>query len=126
MKFEQLCQSINMFFMQNPVIRILIPISAPIMLACAALQALGCFIALGGVVQALSYLGFFFMMLLILSECKFKMASTGLGVYTLMQGYLVLRSLLKYHVMNWGSIVYLLVFGYLTYLCYRKSLQINK
>lgn len=126
MKFEQLCQSINMFFMQNPIIRVLIPISTPIMVVCVVFHVLGYFIVLGSAIQALSFLGFFFTLLLILSECRFKMAAIGLGIYSLMHIYSVLRSLWKYHMMNWGSIVYLLVFGYLTYQCYRKSLQINR
>lgn len=60
MKFEQVCQSINMFFKQNPIIRVLIPISAPLMVGCAVIYALGYFIALGSAIQALSYVGFFF------------------------------------------------------------------
>ena len=126
MKFEQVCQTINTFFKQNPVIRILIPISVPLMLLCVAFQVLGNFIELGGFIQAVSYLGFFFMVILVLSECRFKMAFIGLGVYAVMHVYTILRFLLKYKIMSWASIMNLLDFGYLAYQCYRKSLQINK
>jgi len=126
MKFEQVCQSMNTFFKQNPIIRILIPISIPIMLICVAFQVMGYFIALGSVMQTVSYLGFFFMVLLVLSECRFKMAFIGLGIYALMHVYPTLLSLLKFHAMNWGGIINLLFFGYLAYQCYRKSLQINQ
>lgn len=126
MKFEQVCQTISTFFKQNPVIRILIPISVPLMLLCVTFQVLGNFIDLGDFIQAVSYLGFFFMVILVLSECRFKMAFIGLGVYAVMHVYTILRFLLKYKIMSWASIIKLLVFGYLAYQCYRKSLQINK
>jgi len=126
MKFEQVCQSMNSFFQQNSIIRVLLPISVPIMFVCVTVQWLGNLISLGGVANAISQIGFFLMVFLVLSSCNFKMASVGLGIYALMYLYYILRSLLKYHSLNWGSVVYLVVYGYFTYQCYRKSLQINR
>ena len=126
MKFEQVCQSINAFFAQNPIIRVLLPLSAPLMFVCVALQVLGNFISLGSVMSAVSYIGFLFMLILVLSECKFKMASIGLAIYAATYVYSLLRSIFKYHTVNWVSVIYLLLFGYFAFQSYRKSLQINK
>lgn len=126
MKFEQVCQSINAFFAQNPIIRVMLPLSVPLMFVCVALQVLGNFISLGSVMSALSYIGFLFMLILALSECKFKMASIGLAIYAATYVYSLLRSIFKYHTVNWVSVIYLLLFGYFAFQSYRKSLQINK
>ncbi len=126
MKFEQICKSMNIFFAQNAAMRILLPISIPIMMVCLILQWLGYFITLGGAVNAIAFLGFFFSILLVLSTCNFKMVSIGLGIFSLIYVYNIIRSLFKYHTLNWGSIIYFAVFGYLTYQCYKKSVQINQ
>lgn len=126
MKFEQVCKSMNTFFTQNAVIRILLPISIPIMMVCVILQWIGCFIALGGAINAVAFLGFFFTVVLVMSTCNFKIVSWGLGIYSMIHVYNIARSLFKYHTLNWGSFIYLVVFGYFAYQCYKKSIQINQ
>lgn len=125
MKFEQVCQPLNAYFAQHPVFRILLPLAIPLMLGCAGLNLLAFFISLGGVVNALVYLGFFLALLLVVSTCNFRMASVGLGLYALDYLLSMLRTLIKYHSMPYSSLIYCLVFGYLAFLAYRKSAILN-
>lgn len=126
MKFEQVCQSLNEFFMQKSIARVLLPLAVPLMFICVAFQWLGNFVSLGGVANAVSYLGFFFMMALVLSLCNFKMAAIGFIVFSLLYGFNVVKSLIKYRSMNWAGIIYLAVYLFFAYQSYKKSLQINQ
>lgn len=124
MKFEEVCRSFNVFLAQNHFISVLLPIAVPVMLVCVALQWLGMFVSLGGIVNAISYLGFFFMLLLVLSLCNFKMAAVGLGIYSLQYLFTFMKSLISYRSVNWAGIIYLAVYLYLAYRSYKKSLSI--
>lgn len=126
MKFEQICQSLNTYFTQNAIIRVLLPISMPLMFVCVILQILGRFISLGGAMNAIAFLAFFFFLLLVLSNCNFKMAAIGLGIFTITYLYNFVYSLLKYRTFNYNAVIYVLVFGFFTWQAWRKSLQINQ
>ncbi len=126
MKFEQVCQSLNAYFGQHPVFKVLLPLGMPIMMVCVILQEVGRFISLGSAMSTITFFGFFLGLLLVISLCNFKMAAIGLGIYALGYLYAVLRSLILYHSVNYSSIIYLLVFGFFAYEAYRKSLLINK
>lgn len=95
MKFEQVCQSALAYFQQHPVFKILLPISMPVMLVCVVLSLLQNLISLGGFVSALDYLLAF------------------------------LVSLIRYHSLSYGALVYLVVYGGLAFLSYRKSMTFN-
>lgn len=125
MKFEQICQSLNTYLGQNPVIRVLMPLGMPLMFVCVILQILGRFISLGSVISTVAFLGFFFFLLLVLSNCNFKMAAVGLGLFTITYLYSFLYSLFKYRNFNYSAVIYVLVFGFFAWQAWRKSLQIN-
>ena len=126
MKFEQVCQSLYSFLIQNRVIRSILPYAGLIMFLCAGLQLLGAFVSLGSFGYAGSYLGFLFMMLLVISMCSFKIAAIGWGIRSLQYLYYVLRAIINDLYMNWTVIIYLLVYVYFAYQCYKKSLEINE
>lgn len=126
MKFEQVCQSLYSYLIQNRVVRSILPYAGFIMFLCAGLQLLGSFVSLGSFAYTGSYLGFLFMMLLVLSLCSFKLAAIGWGIRSLQYLYYVLRAMLKDHYMNWTAIIYLLVYVCFAYQCYKKSLQVNE
>lgn len=125
MKFEQVCQSGLAYFQQHPVFKILLPISMPLMLACAVLQLVQNLISLGGFVSALIFLGFFLMLILTLSQCNFRMAAVGLGLFALDYLWSFLSVLIKYHSLSYGVLLYLAVYGGLAFLSYKKSIAFN-
>lgn len=126
MKLEQVCQALGAYFEQHPVFKVLMPLGTPIMLACVILQEVGLFVNLGSVVETIAYLGFFLGLLLVLAACNFKMSAAGMGIFALGYLFSVLRSLIQYHSIYYSGIIYLLLFGFLAYQSYRKSLLINK
>ncbi len=121
MKFERVCQSLNVYFAQHPVFKVLLPLSVPIMLVCAVLEVVGRFISLGGVVNILVFWGFLLGLLLVLSLCNFKMASIGLVIDG--AGYVLsfLINLIRYHYVSYSSLLYVLLFGFFAFQAYRKS-----
>lgn len=126
MKFEQVCQSGLMYFQQHPIFKTILPISMPLMLACAVLRLVQNFISLGAFVSALVYLGFFLMLILTLAQCNFTMVSVGLALFALDYLWSFLSSLFKYHSFAYGSVLYLAVYGGLAFLSYKKSMNFNQ
>lgn len=124
MNFEQVCQSLNVYFGQKPIFKVLLPLSVPLMMVCVVLQEVGRFISLGSVVSAVTYIGFFLGLLLVLSTCNFKMAAIGLGIFALGYAYHVIYSLIKYQYINYSSVIYLLLYGFLAYEAYKKSIKV--
>ena len=126
MKFEQVCQSINTYFSQKSFFRVLLPLSVPILLVCVVLDVVNCFIRLGSVMNVIVYFIFILAFLLVISTCNFKMIAISLGVEGLTYVYTIIYYLIKYRTFNYSAIIYLLVYGFLAYQAYRKSIQINK
>ena len=108
------------YFSQKPLINTLMPLSAPLMLIFVALRLLDNFINMDSAILAIAYLGFFFCLILTLSTCNFAMTTAGLGLYTL--DYIIgfLSSLIRVHYFSLSSLLYILVFGLLTYQSLRK------
>lgn len=125
MKFEQVCKPLNAYFSQHPIFRVLLPLAIPLMLLCEGLQVLGIFISLGGFVYAATFLGFFLFLILVVSTCDFRMASIGLAMVTAEHLISLLRSMILFRSLSYGSLVYVLVFGWLTLQAYRKSAMLN-
>lgn len=125
MKFEQVCQSGLAYFQQHPVLKVLLPISMPLMLGCAILRLVQNLISLGAFVSALVFLGFFLMMLLTLAQCNFRMVGIGFGLFALDYLWTFLSTLIKYHSLAYGSLLYLVVYGGMAFLSYKKSVSFN-
>lgn len=125
MKFEQVCQSGLAYFQQHPVFKVLLPISMPVMFGFVALRLLQNLISLGNFVSALTFLGFFLMLFLTLSQCNFRMSAFGLAGFALDYLLSFLTSLIKYKSLAYGSLLYLVVYGGLAFLSYKKSLTFN-
>lgn len=126
MKFEQVCQSGLSYFQQHPVFKILLPISMPLMLGCVILRLVQNLINLGAFVSALVFLGFFLMLILTLAQCNFRMVGIGLALFALDYLWTFLSTLIKYHSVAYGSLLYLVVYGGLAFLSYKKSASFNR
>ena len=125
MKFEQVCQSALVYFQDNRFFKILLPVSMPLMFVCAALRLLETFVSLGSFVSALVFIVFWLSLILTLSQCSFQIAAIGLGVFAL--DYLIsfISGLIRYHSVAYGTLLYLVVYGGLAFLSYKKSVSFN-
>lgn len=125
MKFEQVCQSALIYFQQHPIFKVLLPISMPLMFVCVLLRLVNNLISLGGFVSALTFLGFFLMLFLTLAQCNFRMVAFGLCGFTLDYVITFLVNLIRWHSLVYSSLLYILVFGGLAFLSYKKSMTFN-
>ncbi len=121
MKFENVCQTLNQYFKQNAIFRVLMPFAMIGMYVCAGLSLLGNFIYLGSLMNPLLYIGFWLFALLTLSNCDFKSAANGFGIYGIGYIYSVLYSLIKYKSLAYGALLYVALYGYFAFMAYRKS-----
>lgn len=125
MKIEQLCQTLHEYLAQFSQVRVLFPLAAPVLYVCGAIFVVNVFISFGSVISALAFLLGIVMMVLTLAQCQFLSLAIGLGLYALNYAVGVVRSLVLYRYVAYGSLIYLLFYGLLAYLAYRKSLSLR-
>ena len=123
MKFEQVCQTALAYFQQHPVFKILLPISMPLMLVCVVLRLVQNLVSLGSFVSALIFFAFLLMLFLTVAQCNFRMAAVGLAGFAL--DYLLSFVVSLYHSLAYGTLLYLVVYGGLAFLSYKKSMTFN-
>ena len=126
MKFEQVCQSALAYFQQHPVFKVLLPISMPVMLVCVVLRLVQNVISLGSFVSALLFFVFILMLFLTVAQCNFRVAAIGLAGFALDYLLSFATSLIRYHSLAYGTLLYLVVYGGLAFLSYKKSVEINR
>lgn len=66
MKFEQVCQTMNRYFLQKGIFKIMLPISTPIMIVCVGFQLLNRFVSIGGAMSTLTYIGALLSLILVM------------------------------------------------------------
>ncbi len=125
MKFEQVCQTALAYFQQHPVFKILLPISMPLMLVCVVLRLVQNLVSLGSFVSALIFFTFLLMLFLTVAQCNFRMAAVGLAGFALDYLLSFVVSLIRYHSLAYGTLLYLVVYGGLAFLSYKKSMTFN-
>lgn len=125
MKIEQFCQYLKEYISQFSVVRILMPLSMILLYVCGGLFALNSLISIGSVVSALVFLLGVVMMVLVLSQCQFLPLAIGLGLYALYYVINFLRTLIVMHYLPYSTLIYLLFYGALAFLAYRKSLSLR-
>lgn len=126
MKFEQVCQPLNAYFAQHPIFRILLPLSVPLMLICAAIRLVSSFIEIGSVASAVVLILFYLSLILAVSTCNFRMTAAGLGGYALYYVISLVKTLIRSHSLSWVALIYLAVYGGLAFLAYKKSVGFNQ
>lgn len=126
MGFENVCKSLKNYFSNNKILAPLQMYALPVTLACGALMVLQLIIpgfSLGWfytLVKVAFYL-FFFMLL---GTENYLMIAIALGlraVYFLIDEIQALVG--EYSFFSMGSLIYVIVFGFLTYLAYMKSIK---
>ena len=125
MKIEQLCQTLKAYLSQFSTVRILLPLSSVLLYVCGGLRVLNVFVSLGSVVLALLFFIGLAAAVLTLAECQFLSLTIGLGLYAVSYALSFILSLVRAHYLAYGTLIYLLVYGLLAYLTYRKSLSLR-
>ncbi len=124
MEFNQVCTSLQQFFMSNKFCRILMPVSMPLMFVSAGLKLLDRFISIGSFANSIAFFAFMLSLLMVLSNQLFQIASYGIGIWAIVYVTSFIQALFgKYsHIISWGSLTYALIWGLLAFLLYKKSL----
>lgn len=125
MGIEKVCDPLFQYFSENKYLRILVPLDIYLMFIGVVGKLLETWITFGGVVTNLLYYCFVLGAVMVFSRKSWEMLAYGLGAYGAVsiirgiKGMIFLRS----HLVPWGSILTLLVFGGLAYLAYNKHLS---
>ncbi len=126
MGFENVCKSLKNYFSNNKILAPLQMYALPVTLVCGALMVLQLIIpgfSLGWfytLVKVAFYL-FFFMLL---GTENFLMIAIALGLRTVYFLIDEIQALVgEYSYFSMASLIYVIVFGFLTYLAYMKSIK---
>lgn len=124
MKIEQLCQSMKEYFSQFSIIRILLPLSSVLLYVLGGIRLLNGFVGMDSLLMAVVEILYVASLLLVLSNCRFRDLSIGTGLMALRYAIVLIRSLFNGY-LSATSLLYLAVYGLITFLAYKKSLQFN-
>ena len=125
MKIESVCQSLRAYLSKYAAAQILMPLAAPALYVCGALFVLNGLVSLGTVITAAAFLAGVVMMVLTLAQCQFFALAVGLGLYALNYAIHFVRSVLLFRYVAYASLLYLLFYGVLAWLAYRKALSLR-
>lgn len=109
----------------NRFLKVLLPINIPLLFIMAILKIIQNFISFGSAANTIIYIVFILSILLTFAKSEYRILSIGIGIYAFDYIINILRSLFKYHSLNWGSIIYLIFWGFIAYKSYKKSLRTN-
>lgn len=115
----------NEYCCSNKFLKVLLPINIPLLFVFAVLRNVQNFISLGSLVGTVVFIGFILSVLLTFSKSEYRMLSIGLGIYALDYIFNILRSLFKFHYINWSSVLYLALWGFFAFMAYKKSLRMG-
>lgn len=125
MGIEKVGVVFNEYCMEHKILKILLPLSVPILIIAAVLRDVQSLVSLGSVVTAAAFIGYIIGILLAFAKAEYQIMAFGMGLYSIGYAISFLRSLIIYQVFGWGSVIYLLVWGFLAYLAYMKSIALS-
>lgn len=125
MKIEQLCQTMKEYFSQFSVVRILMPISSILLYVLTVLRVLDYFVSIGTLVSTLVYVCYFAALILVLANCRFRDIAIGTGIIGILNVIKLLKNLFAYRFLSYSALIYLLLYGLVAFLAYKKSLHFN-
>lgn len=125
MKIEQLGQTLREYLSQFSMTRVLLPLASVLLYVFAGLRLLDSIFPLGSLVSALLVLLFFAALLLVFANCRFRDIAIASGIMGIMFLISLLRGLIKFHILYYSSLIYLLLYGLVAFLSYKKSLHFN-
>ena len=126
MGFENVCKSLNAYFSNNKYTAPLLPFSMIAALICGGLLVLSSIpgVSLGWVI-AIIRVAFWFFFIMLLGTENYLMIAIALGLRVAESLVDELVDIFKYKFFSWSALVYIIVFGFLAYLAYMKSVKSN-
>lgn len=120
MQFERLCQDLQLYFSNHCVFRLLIPFALPIFLLCSILQFISFFIYFGSLLFTLTFLLFWISVFFLLSSSNFLILTVGFSIFALRYLISFTLTIVQNQMLDWSAFLYLLFYGGLAFLSYRK------
>lgn len=121
---ENVGVELKKYFQNVPVLSSLLGLDLIILFGGVLFLALGIFVSLGGFIAAVFTYVFYLGLLLTLANLNFNYLYMGLGCYTaisLIEWIVNLAG--DYNIFSWGHFIAFLLFGFLTYVTYMKSVK---
>lgn len=125
MKIEQLGQTLREYLSQFSITRVLLPLAPILLYVFTGLRVLDNFFNLGMLVSTLVYVLFFAALLLAFANCRFRDIAIGSGIMGILNLINLIRFLIQYRTLYYDSLIYLLLYGLVAFLAYKKSLHFN-
>lgn len=123
MGIEKVGMAFHEYCVSNKILKVLLPLSMPVLLVTAALGFIQDFVSLGSVLGALIYVGFFLGILLTFAKSEYRILSIGLCIHAAGYVFGIVKLLIKYHSLSWSSLIYILAWGFFAYMAYKKSIK---
>ena len=125
MEIEKVGAVFQDYCISNKILKILLPLGIPMLMIGAVLNDLDNFVRLGVGISVIAYVAVILGILLTFARSEYKMMSIGIGIYVIGYIYNIVYYLIKYHTISWSSILYSFIWGFFTFMAYKKSLRIN-
>lgn len=125
MGIEKVGVVFNEYCLEHKILKILLPLSVPILIIAAILRDVQSLISLGSAVTAAAFICYIIGILLVFAKAEYQIMALGMGLYSIGYAISFLRSLIKYQMFSWSAAIYLLVWGFLAYLAYKKSIALS-
>lgn len=126
MEIEKVGAVFHDYCLSNKILKIMLPLGIPMIMIGALLKGVDHFINLGSGINVIAYVAVILGILLTFAKSEYKMMSIGIGIYVLGFLYNTVVFLIKYQSISWTSILYALIWGFFSYMAYKKSLRINQ
>lgn len=119
---ENVSNELKKYFESKPIVSSLLGLDMIIIYVSVALMALSSFVYLGGIISGLLFYVFILSILLCLANKKFDALMIGLGVKAILEIISFFRQLFnKYLGFSWGALFAVLIYGFFTYMAYKKT-----
>lgn len=110
----------------NKFLKILLPISIPLLLITAVIRLIENFVSFGSAAAVVIYVLFILGILLVFANSAYQILAMGFGIAAVDSVCSILRNLFKSHpTFNWSAFLYVFIWGFFAYLAYKKSFKIN-
>lgn len=119
--YENISKELRSYFSTNTFFRLALPFDMFVVYGCAGIMIINKFISLGTVLGSVAYYGFIIGLLLSFANDNKKIMYYGLFAYAASHAYTLLLIIVKYRIVNFSSLIDILVFGGIGYLLFKKD-----
>ncbi|MBU3112336.1 hypothetical protein [Clostridium lacusfryxellense] len=118
--YENISKELRSYFSTNTFFRLALPFDMFVVYGCAGVMIINRFISLGSLLGSIAFYGFIIGLLLSFANDNKKIMYRGLFAYAGLHVYTVLLYVIKFRIVDFSSLMDLLVFGGIGYLVFKK------